>query len=82
MQGEPSSDHVVLATNSLSVRALRPCMMVRTVMNSFQSECRAQTYVAFCSVVSTAEANRRSVLDDLRVALAVELNGGAAAAAA
>ena len=38
--------------------------------NGFRSEWGAQTYAAFRSVVSTAKANQRSVLDDLRRVLA------------
>ncbi|RYD27521.1 MAG: IS66 family transposase [Lysobacteraceae bacterium] len=64
----------VPATNNVSERALRPSVIFRKVTNGFRSEWGAQTYAAFRSVVSTAKANGRSVLDDLRVALAIDTN--------
>jgi len=69
------TDRAVPATNNVSERALRPSVIFRKVTNGFRSEWGAQTYAAFRSVVSTAKANRRSVLDDLRAALAAEPNG-------
>jgi transposase len=60
----------VPATNNVSERALRPSVIFRKVTNGFRSEWGAQTYAAFRSVVSTAKANNRSVLNDLRRALA------------
>ena len=51
-------------------RALRPSVIFREVANGFRSEWGAQTYAAFRSVVRTAKANRRSILDSLRNALA------------
>ena len=45
-------------------------MTFRKVTNGFRSEWGADTYAAFRSVVSTAKANGRSVLNDLRQALA------------
>jgi len=69
----------VPATNNVSERALRPSVIFRKVTNGFRSEWGAQTYAAFRSVVSTAKANDRSVLDDLRAALATEPNGRAVA---
>jgi len=48
------------------------------VTNGFRSEWGAQTYAAFRSVVSTAKANRRSVLDNLRNALAAPPDNQAA----
>jgi transposase len=64
------TDRAVPATNNVSERALRPSVIFRKVTNGFRSEWGAQTYAAFRSVVSTAKANRRPVLDDLRSILA------------
>jgi len=64
------TDRAVPATNNISERALRPSVIFRKVTNGFRSEWGAHTYAAFRSVVSTAKANRRSVLLDLRQALA------------
>lgn len=63
-------DRAVPATNNISERALRPSVIFRKVTNGFRSEWGADTYAAFRSVVSTAKANGRSVLHDLRQALA------------
>ena len=60
----------VPATSNISERALRPSVIFRKVTNGFRSEWGADTYAAFRSVVSTAKANGRSVLNDLRQALA------------
>jgi transposase len=60
----------VPATNNVSERALRPSVIFRKVTNGFRSEWGADTYAAFRSVVSTAKANSRPVLNDLRTALA------------
>ena len=65
------TDRAVHATNNCCERALRPSVIFRKVTNGFRSEWGAQTYAAFRSVVSTAKANRRSILDDLRSALSV-----------
>jgi len=64
----------VPATNNVSERALRPSVIFRKVTNGFRSEWGADTYAAFRSVVSTAKANGRSVLNDLRQALAISPN--------
>ena len=64
------TDRAVPATNNISERALRPSVIFRKVTNGFRSEWGADTYAAFRSVVSTAKANGRSVLQDLRQALA------------
>ncbi len=64
------TDRRVPATNNASERALRPSVIFRKVTNGFRSEWGAQTYAAFRSVVSTAKVNGRSVLGDLRNALA------------
>jgi len=67
------TDRDVPATNNISERALRPSVIFRKVTNGFRSEWSADTYAAFRSVVSTAKANRRTVLNDLRQALAATL---------
>jgi transposase len=64
------TDRDVPATNNASERALRPSVIFRKVTNGFRSQWGADTYAAFRSVVSTAKANGRSVLNDLRQALA------------
>jgi transposase len=69
------TDRAVHATNNCSERALRPSVIFRKVTNGFRSEWGAQTYAAFRSVVSTAKANRRSILGDLRSALSVPPSG-------
>ncbi len=68
------TDRAVPATNNGFERALRPSVIFRKVTNGFRSEWGAQTYAAFRSVVSTAKANRRSILDDLRSVLAAPLS--------
>jgi transposase len=60
------TDPAVSATNNVCERALRPSVIFRKVTNGFRSEWGAQTYAAFRSVVSTAKANGRSVLGELR----------------
>jgi len=57
-------------TNNVSERNLRPSVIFRKVTNGFRCEWGAETYAAFRSVVSTAKANRRSILHHLRPALA------------
>jgi transposase len=57
-------------TNNISERALRPSVIFRKVTNGFRSEWGADTYAAFRSVVSTAKANKRSILTELRTVLA------------
>jgi transposase len=64
------TDRAVPATNNVAERALRPSVIFRKVTNGFRSQWGAETYAAFRSVVSTAKANRRAVLDALRQALA------------
>jgi transposase len=56
-------------TNNISERHLRPSVIFRKVTNGFRCEWGAETYAAFRSVVSTANANRASVLDVLRFVL-------------
>ena len=60
-------------TNNVSERHLRPSVIFRKVTNGFRCEWGAETYAAFRSVVSTAKANRASVLDVLRFVLAATL---------
>jgi hypothetical protein len=43
------------------------------VTNGFRCEWGAETYAAFRSLVSTAKANRASVLDVLRFVLATKI---------
>ena len=64
----------VPATNNVSERHLRPSVIFRKVTNGFRCEWGAETYAAFRSVVSTAKANRASVLDVLRFVLAAKLH--------
>jgi transposase len=63
------TDRRVPATNNISERHLRPSVIFRKVTNGFRCEWGAETYAAFRSVVSTAKANRASVLDVLRFVL-------------
>jgi transposase len=56
-------------TNNVSERHLRPSVIFRKVTNGFRCEWGAETYAAFRSVVSTAKANRTSVLDTIRFVL-------------
>jgi transposase len=60
-------------TNNISERHLRPSVIFRKVTNGFRCEWGAETYAAFRSVVSTAKANRASVLGVLRFVLAAKL---------
>jgi len=69
----------VPATNNVSKRALRPSVIFRKVTNGFRSEWGADTYAAFRSVVSTAKANGRAVLNDLPQALATTASNNAVA---
>ena len=57
-------------TNNVSERHLRPSVIFRKVTNGFRCEWGAETYAAFRSLVSTAKANRASVLQVLRFVLA------------
>jgi transposase len=56
-------------TNNVSERHLRPSVIFRKVTNGFRCEWGAETYAAFRSIVSTAKANRASVLDTIRFVL-------------
>ena len=60
-------------TNNISERHLRPSVIFRKVTNGFRCEWGAETYAAFRSLVSTAKANRASVLDVLSFVLAAKL---------
>ena len=60
-------------TNNVSERHLRPSVIFRKVTNGFRCEWGAETYAAFRSLVSTAKANRASVLDILRFVLAANI---------
>jgi len=62
-------------TNNVSERHLRPSVIFRKVTNGFRCEWGAETYAAFRSLVSTAKANRASVLGVLRFVLATKLPG-------
>ena len=61
-------------TNNVSERSLRPSVIFRKVTNGFRCEWGAETYAAFRSVVSTAKANRASVLAVLKFVLATRLS--------
>ena len=63
------SNRAVPPTNNISERHLRPSVIFRKVTNGFRCEWGAQTYAAFRSVVSTAKANRASVLDTIQFVL-------------
>ena len=60
-------------TNNVSERHLRPSVIFRKVTNGFRCEWGSETYAAFRSLVSTAKANRASVLEVLRFVLATKL---------
>ena len=60
-------------TNNVSERQLRPSVIFRRLTNEFRCEWGAETYAAFRSLVSTAKANRASVLEALRFVLAARL---------
>jgi transposase len=60
-------------TNNVSERGLRPSVIFRKVTNGFRCEWGAETSAAFRSVVSTANANRASVLAVLKFVLAAKL---------
>jgi transposase len=64
-------------TNNVSERNLRPSVIFRKVTNGFRCEWGAETYAAFRSVVSTAKANRASVLEAIRGALLTTPSGHA-----
>jgi transposase len=71
----------VPCTNNVSERHLRPSVIFRKVTNGFRCEWGAETYAAFRSVVSTAKANRASVLDTVRFVISAKRSGNALAGA-
>jgi transposase len=75
--GSPSGTAItnrdVPYTNNVCERHLRPSVVFRKVTNGFRCEWGAETYAAFRSLVSTAKANRASVLQVLRFVLAPRL---------
>ena len=68
-------------TNNVSERHLRPSVIFRKVTNGFRCEWGAETYAAFRSVVSTAKANRASVLDTVRFVISAKRYGDTLAGA-
>lgn len=60
------TDRPLPPTNNVSKGALRPGVIFRKVTNGLRSDRATDTYAAFCSVVSTAKVNGRSMLGDLR----------------
>jgi transposase len=66
------TNRTVPCTNNVSERHLRPSVIFRKVTNGFRCEWGAETYAAFRSVVSTAKANRASVLDTVRFVLSAK----------
>jgi transposase len=75
------SNRAVPPTNNISERHLRPSVIFRKVTNGFRCEWGAQTYAAFRSVVSTAKANRASVLDTVRFVISAKRPGDTLAGA-
>ena len=73
------SNRAVPCTNNVSERHLRPSVIFRKVTNGFRCEWGAETYAAFRSVVSTAKANRASVLDAVRFVISAKRSGEAPA---
>ena len=69
------SNRAVPFTNNVSEQHLRPSVIFRKVTNGFRCEWGAETYAAFRSVVSTAKANRASVLDTVRFVLSTKRHG-------
>jgi transposase len=66
------TNRAVPCTNNVSERHLRPSVIFRKVTNGFRCEWGAETYAAFRSVVSTAKANRSSVLDTVRFVISAK----------
>jgi transposase len=69
------TNRAVPYTNNVSERHLRPSVIFRKVTNGFRCEWGAETYAAFRSVVSTAKANRASVLDTVRFVISTKRRG-------
>ena len=70
------TNQAVPYTNNTSERDLLLGVIFRKATNGFRSEWGAETYAAFRSVISTAKANRASVLDTIRFVLAAKLPAG------
>ena len=70
------TNRAVPCTNNVSERHLRPSVIFRKVTNGFRCEWGAETYAAFRSVVSTAKANRASVLETIRFVMSAKRPGG------
>jgi transposase len=70
------TSRAVPATNNVSERHLRPSVIFRKVTNGFRCEWGAETYAAFRSIVSTAKANRASVLDTVRFVISAKRPAG------
>jgi transposase len=66
------TNRAVPCTNNISERHLRPSVIFRKVTNGFRCEWGAETYAAFRSVVSTANANRAAVLDTVRFVISAK----------
>jgi transposase len=75
------SNRAVPFTNNISERHLRPSVIFRKVTNGFRCEWGAETYAAFRSIVSTAKANRASVLDTVQFVISAKRSGDALAMA-
>ena len=75
------TNRAVPPTNNVSERHLRPSVIFRKMTNGFRCEWGAETYAAFRSVVSTAKANRASVLDTVRFVISAKRSGEALAGA-
>jgi transposase len=75
------SNRAVPPTNNIDERDLRPSVIFRKVTNGFCCGWGAETYTAFRSVVSTAKANRASVLDTVRFVISAKRAGDALAGA-
>jgi transposase len=66
------TNRAVPCTNNISERHLRPSVIFRKVTDGFRCEWGAETYAASRSVVSTAKANRASVLDTVRFVISTK----------
>jgi hypothetical protein len=67
------TNRAVPYTNNVPERHLRPSVIFRKVTDGFRCEWGAETYAAFRSVASTANANGASVLETVRFVLAANL---------
>jgi transposase len=73
------TNRAVPFTNNISERHHRPSVIFRKVSNALRCEWGAETYAAFSFVVSTAKANRASLLETIRFVLSAKLPRGASA---